>query len=96
MPNQNCVRQYTNDDWTFSFFVGERADGSGLDGAAEIRHAGQAYCRIVSDLRTWDREEMLTLLMRDCTEWVDNWRKQQQMAETTPGDLFFLKWAGLK
>lgn len=88
MPNQHCVREYTNDDWTFSFFVSERADGGGLDGAADICHAGIAHGRIVSDLRTWDREELLTLLMRDCTEWVHDWKKQRQMAETVPAQLF--------
>jgi hypothetical protein len=93
MPNHNCARHYTNDDWTFSFFAGERTDGGGLDGAVEIIHGGMAYCRIVSTLRTWDREEMLTLLMRDSTEWVQNWKKQWQVAETMPGELFCMQWS---
>lgn len=77
-----CVRQYVNDDWTFSFFLRPRADAAGVEGTAEIRREGEPMHRVVSALQSGQREEVLEALMQGCLAWRKAWKKRAQEAVT--------------
>lgn len=86
--NEDCfVRQYSNDGWTFRFFLGEAATGVGLDGAAEIYRDDVMQSRIVSPSQSLSREQVLQWLMHLCTDWVDEWKVLRREAETMPASL---------
>lgn len=77
-----CVRQYTNDDWTFSFFLRPCTDESGIEGVAEIHREGELKHRVVSALQSGQREDVLEALMQGCLAWRKAWNKRVQEAVT--------------
>ena len=87
VAQEYCVRQFTNDDWTFHFFLRTHPDGAALDGAAEIFRRGAMYHQLMSAHPSADREEILQSLMQACQDWVSAWRRRLQDAETAPADL---------
>lgn len=87
MNEDYFVRQYSNDGWTFRFFLEEGGTGPGLDGAAEIYRDGVMHSCIVSPGQSLSRERVLQWLMHLCTEWVDDWKIRIREAETMPAAL---------
>jgi hypothetical protein len=81
-----CVRQYTNNDWSFHFFLRQRTDGT-YEGAAEIHHGGALWWEVASSAPTRDREEMLQALMLACQKWVRDCRRRLQNVETVAAEL---------
>ncbi len=83
----HCIREYTNDDWTFRFFLSRPGSGATFEARAEIHRRGVLMCHLVSNLHTSDREAVLASLMQTCRDWVRAWRWRLQNAETVPGEL---------
>lgn len=87
VAQEYCVRQFTNDDWTFHFFLRSHADGAAFDGAAKIYRRAALYQQLILAHPSAEREEALQSLMQACQNWVSAWRRRLQAAETVPAEL---------
>jgi len=86
--NEDCfVRQYSNNGWTFRFFLEDGGTGAGFDGAAQIYRDDVMHSCIVSPCQSLSREQVLQWLMHLCTDWVDDWTIRRREAETLPAAL---------